>query len=129
MAIAERLEKADADLVSLSERIDTTTAAGRMVFRLLASLAEFERDQVSERTKMALAHKKRRGERVGRVPLGFELAADGKTLVPVAAELAVVKLVVELRAGGLSLPHEWPAGAAAGPGYRGAAVVVGDERT
>jgi DNA invertase Pin-like site-specific DNA recombinase len=103
LAIAAELEKSNADLVSLSEKIDTTTAAGRMVFRLLASLAEFERDQVSERTKMALAHKKRRGERVGRVPLGFELAADGKTLVPVAAELAVVKLVVELRAGGLSL--------------------------
>ena len=103
LAIAAELEKSNADLVSLSEKIDTTTAAGRMVFRLLASLAEFERDQVSERTKMALAHKKRRGERVGRVPLGFELAADGKTLVPVAAELAVVKLVAELWAKGMSL--------------------------
>jgi site-specific DNA recombinase len=103
LAIAAELEKSNADLVSLSEKIDTTTAAGRMVFRLLASLAEFERDQVSERTKMALAHKKRRGELVGRVPLGFELAADGKTLVPVAAEQAVVKLVVELRAKGMSL--------------------------
>jgi site-specific DNA recombinase len=103
LAIAAELEKSNADLVSLSEKIDTTTAAGRMVFRLLASLAEFERDQVSERTKMALAHKKRRGERVGRVPLGFELAADGKTLVPVAAEQAVVKLVAELWAKGMSL--------------------------
>ena len=103
LAIAAELEKSNADLVSLSEKIDTTTAAGRMVFRLLASLAEFERDQVSERTKMALAHKKWRGERVGRVPLGFELAADGKTLVPVAAELAVVKLVAELWAKGMSL--------------------------
>ena len=50
-AIAERLDKAGADLVSLSEKIDTTSATGKMVFRLLAVLAEFERDLVSERTR------------------------------------------------------------------------------
>lgn len=43
LAISERLSGAGADLVSLSERIDTTTAAGKMVFRMLAVLAEFER--------------------------------------------------------------------------------------
>lgn len=48
LAISDRLEKADADLVSLSERIDTTSAAGKMVFRMLAVLAEFERDLVSD---------------------------------------------------------------------------------
>jgi hypothetical protein len=40
-----------------------------MVFRMLAVLAEFERDQISERTTMALAHKKARGERVGSVAI------------------------------------------------------------
>lgn len=103
LAIAERLEKADADLVSLSERIDTTTAAGRMVFRMLAVLAEFEREQIVERVTDAMRHKRAKNELVGKLPTGFELAADGKTLVPVAAELAVVKLVEELRASGLSL--------------------------
>lgn len=49
-------------MVSLSERIDTTSAAGRMVFRMLAVLAEFERDLCGERTKSALAHKRSRGE-------------------------------------------------------------------
>lgn len=44
------LDVAGADLVSLSERIDTTSAAGKMVFRMLAVLNEFEKDQVSERT-------------------------------------------------------------------------------
>ena len=44
LEIAERLEKKGADLVSLSERIDTTTASGRMVFRMLAVLAEFRDD-------------------------------------------------------------------------------------
>jgi site-specific DNA recombinase len=72
--IAERLHGAGADLVSLTERIDTTTAAGKMVFRMLAVLAEFERDLVSERTAAALAHKRRNGERVGDIPYGWRLA-------------------------------------------------------
>src|SRR5438445_303625 len=50
IAISERLAKSGADLVSLSERIDTTSASGKMIFRMLAVLAEFERDQISERT-------------------------------------------------------------------------------
>lgn len=64
--IAERLERAGAELVSLSERIDTTTAAGKMVFRMLAVLAEFERDQVSERTRAAMQELKRQGKRYSR---------------------------------------------------------------
>lgn len=44
LAISEQLGKAGADLVSLSEKIDTTGAAGKMMFRMLAVLAEFERD-------------------------------------------------------------------------------------
>ena len=40
ITISERLDQAGADLVSLSEKIDTTTAAGKMVFRMLAVLAD-----------------------------------------------------------------------------------------
>ena len=58
IAISERLAKNGADLVSLSEKIDTTNATGKMIFRFLAVLAEFERDQIAERTKGALAHLK-----------------------------------------------------------------------
>jgi len=64
IAIAEMLDKAAADLVSLSERIDTTTAAGKMVFRMLAVMSEFERDLVSERTRLAMAHLKKLGKRI-----------------------------------------------------------------
>ena len=75
LEIADRLAGTGADLVSLSERIDTTTASGKMVFRMLAVLAEFERDQVSERTRFAMAHKKGNGERVGSVR-GLSTRAD-----------------------------------------------------
>ena len=53
LEIAERLDKKGADLVSLTEKIDTTTASGRMVFKMLAVLADFERDQIGERDRQS----------------------------------------------------------------------------
>lgn len=101
--IAERLDKAGADLVSLSEKIDTTTAAGKMVFRMLAVLAEFERDLISERTRMALAHKRRRNERVGKVPYGRDLAGDGVALIDNPFEQQTLALIERWRSDGMSL--------------------------
>ena len=103
IAISERLDKAGADLVSLSERIDTTTAAGKMVFRMLAVLAEFERDQISERTATAMQFKKIKGERVGAVPYGYDLADDGINLIENAAEQSVIHQARKLHDSGLSL--------------------------
>lgn len=103
IAIAERLDKNGADLASLSERLDTTTAAGKMMFRMLAVLAEFERDQLAERTKAAMSHKRSNGERVGKIPFGFDLAADGVKLVQNAAEQEVLKLIQDLRDAGESM--------------------------
>jgi DNA invertase Pin-like site-specific DNA recombinase len=103
IAISERLDKAGADLVSLSEKLDTTSAAGKMVFRMMAVLAEFERDQVSERTCSAMAHKKSKGERVGTVPFGYTLSADGITLVENADQLRAIELIHSLKQSGFSL--------------------------
>ncbi len=100
--IAERLHKAGADLVSLTESLDTTTAAGRMMFHMLALLAEFERDLISERTIAALAHKKRKGERVGTIPYGWRVAADEIALLPVEAEQAVIREILAMRSEGRS---------------------------
>lgn len=102
MDISDRLERAGADLVSLCEAIDTTSAAGRMIFRVLAVLAEFERDLVSERTTDALAQKRAQNRRIsGHAPFGHSIAADGKTLVPDAGEQATIEMMMQLRAGGL----------------------------
>jgi DNA invertase Pin-like site-specific DNA recombinase len=103
IAIADRLAKSGADLVSLSEALDTTSAAGRMVFRMLATLAEFERDLIAERTKVALGHKKAKGERVGTIPYGYDLAVDGVSLLPNPQQLEAVEIIKSLRADGLSL--------------------------
>jgi len=75
LEISEYLSKKKADLVSLSEKIDTTTASGKMVFRMLAVLNEFERDQISERTKTALQYKKSKMEKTGGdVPFGYDVS-------------------------------------------------------
>lgn len=101
LAIAEQLERKGADLVSLSEKIDTTTAAGRMVFRMLAVLAEFERDQVAERTRMALGHKKARRQVYAPTPLGFQ-AVEGR-LEADAGEQQVVASIRAQHAAGVPL--------------------------
>lgn len=103
LEISDQLMNKGADLVSLSERLDTTSASGKMIFRLMAVLGEFERDLTAERTKSALAHKKSQGERVGHIPFGFELAEDGKTLRECKEEKWILSEIKVLRSGGLSL--------------------------
>lgn len=103
ISISERLRKAGSDLVSLSEHIDTSTAAGNMVFRMLAVLAEFERDLISERTAGAMRHKRARGEYTGgAAPYGWRVARDGRTLEPHARERVAIRAARRLRAHGVS---------------------------
>jgi DNA invertase Pin-like site-specific DNA recombinase len=51
---------------SLSEAIDTVTPGGRLTYRVMAALAEFERDLISERTKAGMASARMRGIPLGR---------------------------------------------------------------
>lgn len=104
LAIAERLHKAGADLVSLTESIDTTSATGKMLFRLMAVLAEFERDLISERTKSGLAYKRSKGEVYGPIPRGFKAIEDGR-LVEDADEVADIAYIRELHGQGFGSRH------------------------
>jgi site-specific DNA recombinase len=101
--ISENLTKKKADLVSLQEKLDTTTAAGKMMFQMLAVLGEFERNLVSERTTMALQHKKSKGERVGQIPYGSSLADDGVMLVNDDYQQGVIKFVQDCKRKGFSI--------------------------
>lgn len=92
-----------AALVSVGEQIDTATAAGRMVLNILASVAQWEREAIGERTRAALSAKKTRGERVGAVRYGYRLADDGRTELADEGEQAVIHEVRRLRGAGLTL--------------------------
>jgi DNA invertase Pin-like site-specific DNA recombinase len=64
---------------------------------MLAVLAEFERDQIAERTSAALQHMIAQKKRVGEIRYGYALAVDGKNLVPVESEQAVITKIKLLR--------------------------------
>ena len=102
LAIGEAVAKKKADMVSLTEQIDTTTAAGKMMFQMLSVLAEFERNLVAERTTNALQHKKRSGQKyTNQTPYGFE-AIEGR-LVEVKQEAEVVAEIQAARSSGSTL--------------------------
>jgi DNA invertase Pin-like site-specific DNA recombinase len=101
LLISDRLSKAGAHLASLSEKLDSTSAAGKMLFRLLAVLSEFERDVIAERTKGALGHMRNQGRRIsGKIPYGYSLAPDGENLLPNPGEQGGLDMIRRLRAKG-----------------------------
>ena len=68
LTIMERLRKASAGFRSLTEAIDTTTAAGRMMMQMVGAFAEFERAMLRERTKAGLDAAREEGRIGGRRP-------------------------------------------------------------
>ena len=66
--IVEKIAAVGAGFQSLTESIDTTTAAGRMLTQILGSFAEFERAMVRERTRAGLLHARGQGRIGGRKP-------------------------------------------------------------
>lgn len=103
-ALVEQSTREGWALLSVSEQLDTRSAAGRLVLNILASVSQWEREAIGERTSAALSHKAAQGEYTGgQVPYGWALDADGVNLVPHAGEQLVILAAQELRAQGYSL--------------------------
>ena len=66
--LMETLGKQGIHFFSLSENIDTSSSGGRLVFHMMAALAEFERNLISERTKAGMEAARQNGRRLGRPP-------------------------------------------------------------
>lgn len=94
----------EADLATVRDRIDTTSAMGRFFLTLLAALAEMELGIIRERTQYAMDHLKAEGKRAGEIPYGYRVwAGDGATLEEDPKEQAIIERILALRASGLSL--------------------------
>jgi DNA invertase Pin-like site-specific DNA recombinase len=97
VALAKELEVLGVDLVVLDQAIDTTTPSGRLLFHVLASISEFERDLIRDRVLAGLKRAKAQGVRLGRPRAAVDtlrargMLAEGKSLRQVARVLHVAR--------------------------------------
>ena len=77
----KNLERIGIGFKSLTEKIDTTTPGGRLVFHLFSALAEFERDLIRERVQSGLRSARARGHKGGRPPISEETKAMARALM------------------------------------------------
>jgi len=103
-AMVEQLAtRAGAVVVSAAGEGEGTDPAAALMRTMVDAFAQYERALIGARTKAALAVKKAKGERVGAVPYGWQLGADGVQLERCEAEQAVMATCRELKAEGWTL--------------------------
>jgi len=85
------------------EGTDSDNPSDILMRRMVDAFAEYERLIIGARTKSALQSKKTRGERVGHIPFGKRLAADGIHTEDDQTEQAIICKIEELKKTGLSL--------------------------
>jgi site-specific DNA recombinase len=98
----DRLQEAGVALRSATEPIDTSTPAGRLIFQMLASFAEFEKETINERTRDGKHRAYRGGAQPGVIPYGYEISEDGRFVV-VEEEAQVVRAIIDNIAQGATL--------------------------
>jgi len=64
--IVRLLNKYNVDLICKTQNIDTTTSGGKLLFHIFGAIAEFERDLISERTKLGMERARMEGKQIGR---------------------------------------------------------------
>jgi DNA invertase Pin-like site-specific DNA recombinase len=95
--LAEKLREHGIDLVATQQQIDTTTSTGKLLFTMLAAIAEFERDLIRERTSDGLAAARAHGHVGGRpttitqdvVDLALARKGRGESTTQIARSLGV----------------------------------------
>ncbi|HZF58096.1 MAG TPA: recombinase family protein [Rubrobacter sp.] len=101
----DRLQAAGVALRSATEPIDTSSPSGRLIFQMLASFAEYERETIRERTRAGLHRAYRGGKHYGVAPYGYQ-TDDGGRLQIVPEEAEIVRGIIGRVAEGSSLYAE-----------------------
>ena len=92
---SDYFRKHDADLISLSEAIDTSTAGGRMFFHLLGVFAQWEREEITERVNASVLTRAKLGKSInGSAPYGYQW--KDRKLVIQPEEAAIRRKAYEL---------------------------------
>jgi len=86
LTLVEEFERHEVKLVSLKEEIKTASASGRVITTIMIALAQFEREQISERTREKMAWRASKGLPIGPPPLGYEMHEKRYRIVPHEAE-------------------------------------------
>lgn len=81
LEIVEELKRRQIGLISLEEKIDTTSAAGELVFHFFGAIAHFERRLIAERTKDGLMAAKLKGKKLGRPALDMDKIDSARKLI------------------------------------------------
>jgi site-specific DNA recombinase len=76
----EKLKDWNIDFVSLQDKIETTSASGKLMFHIISAFAEFERNVTGERTKFSMDKQARDGNPITRAPWGYKI--ENKKLIP-----------------------------------------------
>ena len=100
LEVVEIFKKHNVDLVVLKENISLKSPSGRMFLNILLTLSQFEREQISLRTKSVLQHKKENNQVYGNIPYGKKLQ-NGR-LVDHDREIFMLKKIKTLRNKGKS---------------------------
>jgi DNA invertase Pin-like site-specific DNA recombinase len=98
--LIELFEKKNFSLVSLQESLDATTATGRLMMNLLASVSQWEREVIGERTKMAMNFLRQNKKVYSRPVYGFDIA-EGQ-LVENHEEQEIIRLMMRNREEGFT---------------------------
>jgi site-specific DNA recombinase len=100
--IEDVFNKHDIAFTSVTDNFDTSTANGKLILNILGSVAQWERDIISERTKDVLNYKKQNKKVYGHCPFGF-LVDENDNLIENPEEQKTINFIKDLRKEGLSL--------------------------
>ena len=101
--LTDAFKRAKVGFTSIQESVDTASASGELFFNLVASVSQWERRAIGERTQAAMGHLRAQGRRISRQPrYGAQFDVAGRVQVD-PREQATLSRILQLREAGLSL--------------------------